>query len=305
VIVTLTLKYGKKTFLILGLVILLIEYHYYYVNIKGYFVDNGMTYGKYYQFNPTIPELPSSSNLFRIYFDTRFANNASVINEYGLQGYESNVPNVYGDLINVYGFSPHFWQIANVKYVITTQNNFEINRPELLKIKTINPSEYPDQFLPSEYTTPYYIYEVRGYLPRYYIPQNVNPCLDLKCWKKENAPKLVLAKGIPRPIKNPTKNTKITLDKYTDNTIEITITTPQQTFIASSETYDQGWNLLINNKQSTIYNISNGLRGFIVPSGKSVVKMSYFPPNVLEGSFLSIVGVILLYISYRLYIKKS
>src|SRR4029078_89525 len=63
-LMTLSIKYGKKSFLILGSIIMLIEYHYYFINIKGFFAENNMTYEKFYQQNPTIPERPSSHNLF-------------------------------------------------------------------------------------------------------------------------------------------------------------------------------------------------------------------------------------------------
>lgn len=304
ILIMLTRKYGKKTFLILGLIIVLIEYHYYLPSQTVYFADN-TTYDKFYQFNATIPELPSSKNLFRIYFENHFYYNSSLINEYGLQGFENNPPNAYGELINQYFWTPHFWQIANVKYIVTPQANFEVNKPELLKIKTINPSEYPDQFSSSDFSTPYYIYRVKDYLPRFYIPEKVEPCLDSLCWKKENSPKLVIARGISDSIINPKNGTNINVENYTLNNIEMEITTPQTTFIASSETYDKGWSLSINNKPSTIYVISNGLRGFIVPAGKSIAKMNYFPPYVVEGVFLSIVGIILLCIIYIILYKKN
>jgi len=302
IIIMLTRKYGKKIFLILGLIIILIEYHYYLPSQTVYFTDN-VTYAKYYQFNPTIPELPSSKNLFRIYFENHFNDNSSVINEYGLQGFENDIPHAYGALINQYFWTPHFWQIANVKYIVTPTANFGENSPELLKINTINPAEYPDQFLPSD-TTPYYVYEVKDYLPRYFVPQRVEPCLDVNCFKKENAPQLVIAKGISNTIVNPKNGTRINIKNYTLNNIEMEITTSQTTFIASSETYDSGWSLLINNKPSEIYFISNGLRGFIVPAGKSVVKMNYFPPYFIEGAFLSIIGTALLCGIYILYKRK-
>jgi hypothetical protein len=298
-ILTLTVKYGKKAFLILGLIIMLIEYHYYLPREKGFFTENNITYGKFYQFNPTIPEMPSNNNLFRIYFDTRFGNNSSIINEYGLQGYENNVPNVYAELTqHIYGWSPRFWQIANVKYVITTNADFATNMPELIKIKTVNPAAYPDQFLPID-TTPYYVYEVKNYLPRFYVPKIVELCSNPNCWIKENAPELVIAKDLSSEIINPKKGININIKKYNLNNIEIEINTPRETFIASSENYEKGWSLSVNNKTSKIYFISGGLRGFIVPAGRSIVKMDYFPPYVIEGAFLSVIGILF---SYSIYV---
>ncbi|PJA91239.1 MAG: hypothetical protein CO135_02285 [Candidatus Levybacteria bacterium CG_4_9_14_3_um_filter_35_16] len=290
IIISMTVRYGKKIFLVLGLVIMLLEYHYYLPSQKVYFTDN-VTYDKFYRFNPTIPELPSSNNLFRIYFEGPFYYNSSVIGIYGLQGFENNPPNAYGELINRYFWTPRLWQITNVKYIVTPTADFGANNSELVKIKTINPSEYPNQFSSKDYNTPYYVYKIKDYLPRFYVPQKVDPCLDKECFKNENIPELVIAKELSNSIINPKTGTEINIKSYTLNNIDMEITTPKETFIASSETYDNGWSLTIDGKSSKIYFISNGLRGFIVPAGKSVVRMSYFPPYLIKGIFFSIIGI--------------
>jgi len=128
-------------------------------------------------------------------------------------------------------------------------------------------------------------------LPRFYVPQKVDPCLDKECFKNENIPELVIAKELSNSIINPKTGTEINIKSYTLNNIDMEITTPKETFIASSETYDNGWSLTIDGKSSKIYFISNGLRGFIVPAGKSVVRMSYFPPYLIKGIFFSIIGI--------------
>jgi len=299
IIIVLSRKYGKKVFLIIGLMIMLLEYHYYLPNVKGYF-SNEVTYRQFYMPNSTIPELPSANNLFRIFFDTRFGINSSTLGIYGLQGFENNIPQSYSNLMSIYGWSPRYWQIANVKYFVTTQKGWEANNL-LVKIKTINPAEHPDEFLVSDLNTPYYIYKVKNYLPRFYIPQKVEPCLDLNCWKKENTPELVIAKGISDSIINPKNGVAIEVRKYTLNDVELEVVSPKMTFIASSETYDKGWRLTINNRSSEIYIISNGQRGFVVPAGRSIVKMNYSPPYVVEGAILSIMGIVLLSIIYLLH----
>lgn len=305
IIVALATKYGKKSFLILGLVVMLIEYHYYFQNFQGFFTDN-VTYEQFYKMNSTVLEIPSANNLFRVYFQqTRFSYNTSMIKVYSLEGYENNVPTVYGNLLSQYGGFSKLFQVTNVKYIVSAQNSLDKDRL-LSKIKTINPANYPDEFLPSEYATSYYIYKVKDYVPRFYIPNKVDPCLDSKCWKEENIPQLVIVRGITRPIVNPIGGTKIDVKKYDLNSIEMEITTPKMTFIASSEAYDKGWTLTINNKPSEIYYISNGLRGFIVPAGKSIVKMSYFPTYLFQGLMASIFGILMLVVIYkkRIFLKE-
>jgi hypothetical protein len=302
VLSALTIKFGKKSFLILGLLIVLIEYHYYLPSQPGYFSDN-VTYGQFYKINATIPEFPSANNLFRIYFENHFGYNTSVINAYGLTGYENSVPPAYDQLKNIYGWSVRFWQVANVKYVVTAQNNLDTEN-FVQKIRTISPIEHPDQFVAFETSAPQYVYKIKDFLPRFYVPGKVEPCLDVNCWKKESAPELVIARGISGSMINPTSGTKIDVKEYNLNNIEMEINTPQETFIASSETYDKGWSLTVDSKPSTIYFTSNGLRGFIVPAGRSIVKMNYFPPYVIEGVALSIVGIFLLILIYFMYNQR-
>jgi hypothetical protein len=302
IIVSLILKFGKKTFLILGLIIMLIEYHYYFLNVSWYF-SKDLTYEQYYQPNSLVPE-SSPNDLFRVLFETRFIANSSTIRAYNLQGYENNTPQSYGNLGGIYWWSPHLFQIANVKYVATIRDFYETNTPpEFVKIKTIKASERPNEFPPADANATYYLYKIKDYLPRYYIPEAVQPCDDSKCWKKENAPSLVIADGITEAITNP-KGAAIDIEEYGLNNIVMNISTSQKTFIASSDGYDKGWSLSINNNPSRIYSVSNGSRGFIVPAGKSVVKMSYFPPYLTVGAVLSLIGLFSLYVIKISFVKK-
>lgn len=119
----------------------------------------------------------------------------------------------------------------------------------------------------------------------------MEPCSRKSCLKKEDPPKLVVAQSLSEPIKNSPKDVELNVIEYTPNSIKLTTNAKERSFIASSENWDRGWSIKINNDKSTLYNTSNGLRGFIAPAGKSVVEMKYFPPLLLPGVGISLLGI--------------
>nr|MBI5455853.1 YfhO family protein [Candidatus Levybacteria bacterium] len=299
-IIALTIKYGKKSFLVIGLILMLLEQNLFFQNYK-YFFTNNITYNQFYKINPLIPEIPSKNNLFRMYFeDNQFAYNTSVFNIYNLTGYENSPPRSFGERQSLYG-PFRFYQISNVKYVVTTTDNLQIGNPEIVKIKTILPASYPNEtFFAIDPSRTQYIYEIKNYLPRFFVPSIVVPCNKKECLSIDNPPKIIVAKNLPQEIKNSTKNASIQIEDYTPNKIVLRINSQQKTFIASSETYDQGWKLKVNNKTSYLYNVSNGVRGFFVPAGQSIIEMTYFPPYLSIGLFISILTIIFLIIFWKL-----
>ncbi len=303
--IALTIKYGKKSFLVIGLILMLLEQNLFFQNYK-YFFTNNITYDQFYKINSLIPEISTKSNLFRMYFeDNQFAYNTSVFNIYNLTGYENSPPRSFGERQSLYG-PFRYYQISNVKYVVTTTDNLQIGNPEIIKIKTIEPKSYPNEtFFAVDPSKTQYIYEIKNYLPRFFIPSIVMPCNKKECLSIERPPEIVVAKDLSQKIKNSTKDTSIQVEDYTPNKVVLRINAQQKTFIASSETYDQGWKLKVNNKTSYLYNTSNGVRGFIVPAGQSIAEMTYFPPYLLIGSFISILTIVFLIMFWKLNKKFS
>jgi hypothetical protein len=305
IITALTIKFGSRSFLIVGLIIMLLEYNLFFHNFQ-YFFTNKVTYDQFYKINSLIPEVPNKDNLFRMYFeDNQFAYNTSVFGIYNANGYENTPSPTTGERYERYGVI-RYYQITNTKYVVTTTDNWQSTNPNVVKIKTIVPASLP---LETYFHSPdknHFIYQIKNYLPRFYIPGEVVECDNPDCLLKENPPKLVVANGLPEKIKNPKKGVSLKVGEFSPNTVKLNITTPHKTFIASSEIWDKGWSIKINNQSSTIYNTSNGLRGFIVPPGKSEVVMNYFPPRLLPGALLTFIGIILLVIIWKInFIERS
>jgi uncharacterized membrane protein YfhO len=116
----------------------------------------------------------------------------------------------------------------------------------------------------------------------------------------EDPPNIVYTTGEGMDLTNPSsKDVSIQVEEFTANKIRLTISTPKKAFIASSEIWDKGWGIIINDKRSILYNVSNGFRGFIVSPGKNFVEMTYFPPYLYEGILVSSIGIIFLVLLYK------
>lgn len=302
-------KFKSKTLVALVLLITLLECHYYYSNTEPHKL--GANYNNYFTRNSLIPEIPTKDNLFRYEFwGDQFAYNSSHLRVFSASGYDG-IP--YAAAYDITRFSfPKNYQFANVKYIVNTQE--QIN-PELTLIKKVSPSADKTETLFSDeegfglFTSnsknTHYVYEVKNYLPRFYIPNSVVTCPSENCYKSEDPPKIVYAKENGINIVNPPRN-RVTLQvtEYTPNTIQLHIDTPKETFIASSEIWDRGWSVKINDNKDTVYNVSNGFRGIVVPKGKSTVTMTYLPPYFIPGSILSSLGVLLLAMFFLLSKRK-
>ncbi|OGK20797.1 hypothetical protein A3C98_02655 [Candidatus Roizmanbacteria bacterium RIFCSPHIGHO2_02_FULL_37_15] len=295
----------NKTLIIIALLITLFEFYFYYSRIE--YLKIGIDYQKYFARNSLIPEIPNKDNLFRyIFSENQFAYNTAYLKVFQYLGYD---PTPYGGVYNLARFGdPKGLEIANVKYAVSAQYLANSENPKL--IKTINPADYPDETFVSSMLgysgwTPkskniHYIYQYQNYLPRFFIPKKVKKCSNEDCWKEENPPDLVFVKDVDINLKNPVaKVVSIKIDSYSPNEIKLTANTPLDTFIASSETFDKGWRLKINNKKSDIYNVMNGFRGFILPEGRSNVKLYFIPHNLILGIALTVIGLITMYLIFR------
>ncbi len=295
----------NKTLIIIALAITLIEFYFYYSQLE--YFKLGVSYEKFFTKNSLILEIPDKNHLFRyIFSDNQFAYNTSRFKVFQYLGFDQTP---YAGVYNIGRFgNPKAHEIANVKYAVSTEYNPTSENPKL--IKTINPADYPSEtFISSApgYSgwTPkskniHYIYEYQNFLPRFFVPKEVRMCENEDCWKDENPPDLVFVKAADINMKNPVSETvKIKINSYSPNEIKMNIAAPMDTFISSSEIFDKGWNLKINDKKTEIYNVMNGFRGFIVPEGNSDISMYYVPHNLIPGIALTVVGLIAMFLIFK------
>ena len=275
-----------------------------------------ITYKQYLQKNSLIPELPTKDNLFRIHFESsQFAYNTSHLEISSLFSLAS-IPNMVPRNLWARLGSEKAMQYANVKYYITTSKLNSEQFPNAEFVASIDPAVYLNEtFISQVKDLPFWseksadvhnIYKINNYLPRFFVPENVLLCKQTpKCFEKEDPPQTVFALKLPHEFKNQkSDNVAISILEFNPNSIVISTNSPNETFVSSSEIWDEGWELRINGKKSQIYNISDGFKGFIIPKGKSIIIFSYIPYGLSIGILLSITGLFVLWFSYKKFYEK-
>ena len=305
-ILYLTFKNNSKTFLYLGVVIMLLEFYFYFLNLNGHFSET--IYSKQYEKNSLIPE-NNSKDFFRVYFDNnQFAYNSSQSKTFSFGGYETSTYKGWYSIQGQYGFMKTL-KLSNVKYFVTTNPNWQESNLNVKLIKDTGPNEKPwETFVSNVEGLPFnshrslnthYIYELSDALPRFFVPNAIKSCVGSDCSKKDNLPTLAVVREKIEDFSNPTpEKVKIEIDSYKSSYIKLKTTTSVKTFIVASETWDSGWSMTINGKDEKIYQISENFRGFIIPAGESTVIMSYTPPYLIYGIITSILGILLLIATY-------
>jgi hypothetical protein len=281
-----------------------------FIEIFSYFNQTGFyhlqsTYGKIFRQNMLLIEYPGINNLFRYSFDQdQFAYNTSILKVFSTVGYET-LPTK--SIYNIYFIDPvKANKYLNVKYIVTTSTQ---NIPSYKLVRTVGPKALnePDHLLSSVPGSPYwdvtslnthYIYELQGFNSRYFIPNRLLIC-TIDCYKSIDITQdAFISSGTE--FQNPSgQSVKITINQYTPNIIKMDINTPAQVFISSSEVYDSGWKIKVNDKNEQLFNINGGFRGFYVPAGNSKVIMYYTVPWFKVGLAFSLLGTVTFVILMR------
>jgi len=300
-------KFRTNKFLLIGIVILLVEYHFYFLNLNGHFLDT--KYSNFYRSNNLIPNSSLDTNLYRVYFDNnQFSYNTGLNMTHSYAGYETVPYKGWYGLQERYGFNKSL-RLSNVKYMITTNPNWSAQNQDASIIKSITPAENYGEtyistvpglpYLSSKSTNTHYVYEISKYQNRIFIPDKVFGCLQ-DCDIKENLPQEVVLKNQTdiNFLENPLQTeVDYKIVNHSPNKLQLSISTPKPTFLVISETWDEGWTLKINGDTKKLFKVSNLFRGIYIPAGEKInVEMSYFPPMLLLGSFITIIGIMIIFI---------
>ena len=301
ILIHLTSQSKKSIYFYVAIFITILEFSFYSQNIP--FLRMPTSYTDFYKANSLIVEKPENSNLFRYSFnENQFIYNTSMLGIYNLQGYET-IPYKAFYSLNRYDFQTML-QFTNTKYLVTNFQNKDKEFPSLKLVKTIDPVKLPNEVFYGTiegraYFSPhknfsYYVYEVNDYYSRFYIPKRALTCASANCYAK-TPNEVTYTDEIGIDISNPeSSEVAMNIVSYEPNQIIMNIDSPQEVFVASSEVWDKGWTLEVDNKIQSILNASDGFRAFIVPKGSHTVRMKYFPPLLKEGLLVSGCGIILL-----------
>lgn len=56
--------------------------------------------------------------------------------------------------------------------------------------------------------------------------------------------------------------------------------------------YDEGWNIIVNGKKTSIQKVAGNFIGVDVKKGKNIVKLEYHVPGLTVGRCLSVLGIV-------------
>jgi len=74
------------------------------------------------------------------------------------------------------------------------------------------------------------------------------------------------------------------------NRMELQVEAESRSLLVLSENYYPGWRATIDGQSAPIYRVDSGLRGLVVPRGRSRVVLKYAPPSVYWGGLLTAVA---------------
>jgi uncharacterized membrane protein YfhO len=150
------------------------------------------------------------------------------------------------------------------------------------------------------------VYENLDAAPRFFLTTDVRPYtstvdFEHQIFSQNFQPgKTVLVASKDKqtiPTLTPSQQT-LNLLSYEPNQVKISVNTDTPKLLFISDTYDTGWNAIVNGKPATVYRADYAFRGVLVPAGKSTVLLTYQPKSFTVGLIVSFVAFIFTLIYY-------
>jgi hypothetical protein len=101
-------------------------------------------------------------------------------------------------------------------------------------------------------------------------------------------------------------NAVVTQEKYSENTVDLTVTSDGNELLVLTDNYYPGWKAFVDGKETSIYRANYTFRAIVVSQGQHKIHFVYNPGSVRVGGIVSIVSglsVLLLFI-YFYYFKN-
>lgn len=139
----------------------------------------------------------------------------------------------------------------------------------------------PTEFIRKAAAEPLTVYADTTALPRAFLTDNIR-----------NIPAVSLSSG------------SATVSLYHPHRVQITVDSPNSTYLVLSDTYFPGWRARINNEPTQILNAFHALRAVAVPKGNSTVEFTYEPASIRLGGLISLGSIVAMVLGH-LFIRKK
>lgn len=90
------------------------------------------------------------------------------------------------------------------------------------------------------------------------------------------------------------------VSSYKDTKIEGTITAKKDGIFMTSIPYDEGWSVYVNGEKADTLVLLEGFLGVELPEGEYEIQMVYHCPGLLRGFIMTLIGISLFYIIYKI-----
>lgn len=181
--------------------------------------------------------------------------------------------------------------LLNTKYVITS---YPLKESFLIEQGSYFSYEFNTRYLEGLYPL-MYLYPQKYPQIKTYLYLNKN-CIEraylLLNPRAGKNPDTLLDSFIEGAGNNAVLPVKIT--RYTPNSIEISVQTPVDAYLVTSEIDYPGWSVKINGKKDKILVVKNIFRAVALPEGKHRILFEYKPSSFFYGMAISILGLLIL-----------
>lgn len=87
---------------------------------------------------------------------------------------------------------------------------------------------------------------------------------------------------------------KIRIDSYQPAAVKIYLEAPKDAFLFMSESYDSGWQATVDGVRVDLYRVNTVFRGLKVPEGAHTILMTYRPPSLMLGLWITVCSILIL-----------
>lgn len=150
------------------------------------------------------------------------------------------------------------------------------------------------QVVPKGAVGRHFLFENRNALPRFFLVGEVHNASDFEeslnevCSPAFNPARAAVVEGsafaIPAQL---TSQGSVRVATYSSSSIELNVETPAPSFLVTSETAYPGWKAQINGAEAQLLMTNAAFRGIPVPAGRSHVRMTFFPEDLVGGLLLT------------------
>jgi uncharacterized membrane protein YfhO len=85
---------------------------------------------------------------------------------------------------------------------------------------------------------------------------------------------------------------KVEIRSYQPNKIKMSVQSSGKGFLVLSDSYDKGWNMMIDGQSKPVIQVNGAVRGFWVDEGTHQIEMYYWPAEFALGLKISVIALI-------------